>query len=623
MANTVWGGFAADILTLQSGEFSATVKTSLDVTSVESQLTGVSWDGTNTPMTGFNNKLYLMSGQFSITIKTSRSPGVEAFTQSISWDGTDTPWAGSTGNKLYLQSAQFSATIKTSLDINGIDIVVSGISYDGTDTPWCGTQGQKLYLQSAQFSATMKTSLSVGGVDTVPQDISWNGTDTPWAGSTGNKLYLQSAQFSATLKTSFASGDVSAIETDDVTNRLGGAVTHALAGVSAAVSTASGSLQQTVWTKIALETLDATFADMTVDSLILIDGGTVGQAAGPLMTFDDSLNQLLISGANVGIYDTNPINELSIKRSVSGGDVQINLENTSNTADSRARFRLFVGGSSAGDPMFLFAGSATSTWALGMDMSDAQKFKIAGSALLGDGNDAIVIDTSTYDIELPAGDLTLTLGDLFMTAGFVVFPKASGSGIKVDTATPTFGFADIIGDQFAKNTGGTKPVLTAYNGVINGWKFSAGDEAYMTFHIPHDYVLGTEIFLHVHWSHIGTFVNGGTVTFKATSIYAKAHNQAAFTSSPAVGTFTGTASTTQYQQILSEASYSASTPSGIQVDQDLLEPDGVIEMTFELDANNMTVSEGAVPDPFIHYVDLHYQTTGIIGTKDKAPDFYA
>jgi hypothetical protein len=200
--------------------------------------------------------------------------------------------------------------------------------------------------------------------------------------------------------------------------------------------------------------------------------------------------------------------------------------------------------------------------------------------------------------------------------------KKSGSGIRVDTADPTFGFADIIGDQFAKNTGGTKPVLAAYNGVINSYQFGVGDEVYVTYHIPHDYVKGTTIFLHIHWSHIGTFVTGGTITFKATSIYSKSHNQAAFTGTPASGTFTGNASTTQYQQILTEVQYSASSPAGIQVDTDLLEPDGVIELTLEVDANDITVSEGVVPAPFIHYVDIHYQTTGIIGTKARAPDFY-
>ena len=206
------------------------------------------------------------------------------------------------------------------------------------------------------------------------------------------------------------------------------------------------------------------------------------------------------------------------------------------------------------------------------------------------------------------------------TASNFIVPKTSGKGIKVDTDTPTFGFADILGDQFSKNTGATKPTLTAYNGAVQSFRFGVGDEAYLSFHMPHDYVPGTDIFIHVHWSHTSAIVTGGTLTFKVTSVYAKGYDQAAF-GAPVSGTFTGTASTTQYQHIISETQYSASAPAGLQLDTDDIEVDGIIEMTFEVDANNIT-SSGAVPDPFIHYVDIHYQTTGIIGTKDKNTPFY-
>ena len=53
------------------------------------------------------------------------------------------------------------------------------------------------------------------------------------------------------------------------------------------------------------------------------------------------------------------------------------------------------------------------------------------------------------------------------------------------------------------------------------------------------------------------------------------------------------------------------------LDTDLLEPDGVVLMRVFLSANTMA---GAT-DPFMHYCDLHYQSTGI-GTKQKTPDFY-
>ena len=215
----------------------------------------------------------------------------------------------------------------------------------------------------------------------------------------------------------------------------------------------------------------------------------------------------------------------------------------------------------------------------------------------------------------------------FKTLVFPVIDKASGNGIKVDTTAPTFGFADLLGDQFSRNTGATKPTLTAYNGAVQAWQFGAGDEAYLSYHIPHDYVIGTDIFLHIHWSQNAAGATGGTLDFKYFAIYAKGHNQvsgSAFTTTPITATFTsvdisGGSGTTQYQHHLTEVIISAATATAALFDRDDFEPDGVIELTLEMDADNLT---GTASTPFIHYVDIHYQTNSIIGTKDKVPDFY-
>lgn len=226
---------------------------------------------------------------------------------------------------------------------------------------------------------------------------------------------------------------------------------------------------------------------------------------------------------------------------------------------------------------------------------------------------------------------TMTTAMLIDSTANPVLSKESGRGIKVDLTTPTFGFADIIGDQFTRNTGATKPAHVTYNGVIKAWQFGNGDEAYMSFHIPHDYVPGTDIFLHIHWSQTSATATGGTVDFRYSAIYAKGHNQVSgstFTSTPITALFSsinindGGSGLNQYQQHLTEVVISAATATAALFDRDDFEPDGVIELTFEMDANNLTDSS-EVPEPFIHFVDIHYQTTGLIGTKDKAPDFYA
>lgn len=254
----------------------------------------------------------------------------------------------------------------------------------------------------------------------------------------------------------------------------------------------------------------------------------------------------------------------------------------------------------------LVLGEDANNWGVGYWLASDDTFRL-GSSVGGSYLDTISID-----------------------AGNVVLEKTSGRGIKVDITTPTFGFADLLGDQFSKNTGATKPTLAAYNGAVDAWQFANGDEAFLTYHIPHDYVPGTDIHLHIHWSQTSATVTGGTLDFKYTFIHAKGHNQAsgsAFTSTPITGTFSsinindGGAGLTRYQQHFTEVTISAATATAALLDRDDLEPDGVIELTFEMVTNNLTDSV-TVLDPFIHYVDIHYQTTGLIGTKAKAPDFY-
>lgn len=200
-----------------------------------------------------------------------------------------------------------------------------------------------------------------------------------------------------------------------------------------------------------------------------------------------------------------------------------------------------------------------------------------------------------------------------------VLSKTSGKGLKIDLDDPTFGWRDLLGQPTQQNTGASKPTFATYRNTLKQYQFAATKEEYYEYHIPHDYVLGTDVHLHVHWSHTSTIVTGGTITLGYEVSYAKGHNQAAFPASVS-GTITGDASTTQYQHIISETQISASSPSGSQLDTDDLEPDGVIIARLEVTANNIT-SGGAVPDPFIHYVDVHYRSTNI-ATKEKDPDFY-
>ena len=203
-------------------------------------------------------------------------------------------------------------------------------------------------------------------------------------------------------------------------------------------------------------------------------------------------------------------------------------------------------------------------------------------------------------------------------AGNIVLPKTAGSGIKIDNTTPTFGWRDLKGKVTQRNTGGSKPTHALYRGTLRQYQFAVGKEEYFTYHIDHDHLPDSDIFLHVHWSHISAAVNGGSITIEYEMSYAKGFNQGAFIA-PVGSTFLGIASTVQYQHILSEIQVSAAAPNAAsEIDSNDLEPDGIIEARVKILANNMT---GAQPAPFIHEADIHYQSTSM-GTKQKGPDFY-
>jgi hypothetical protein len=225
---------------------------------------------------------------------------------------------------------------------------------------------------------------------------------------------------------------------------------------------------------------------------------------------------------------------------------------------------------------------------------------------------------------------SLTVASVILTGGLavakkafigdvLVLPKTTNKGIQVDTTTPTFPWRDIIGDVTPKTTGAGTPVSGAYQGNIYAMKFIANDVVDCIFHIPHDYVPGTDIHLHVHWSHNGTAITGNAV-FTHYSTYAKGHNQANFpaevTSTITYNT-TNIATTPQYRHRIDEIALSTAGGSAALLNTTNLEPDGIILVRLKL-TTLPTITAG---DLFIHTIDIHYQSTNI-GTKAKAPSFY-
>lgn len=200
-----------------------------------------------------------------------------------------------------------------------------------------------------------------------------------------------------------------------------------------------------------------------------------------------------------------------------------------------------------------------------------------------------------------------------------VFDNAQGHGIKLDTTTPVFGWHDLNGSPSIYGEVGDASRV-AYVGNIKVLQFDEGDAAYASFHIPHDHVPGTDLYIHVHWSHNSSVVTGGSVTWGFECVYAKGYDQGAFTT-PVLISVVQNASLTQYSHSIAETVASVSGGSAVLLDTDLIEPDGMLECRVLLDSNDITTSDLSVPAPFVHSIDIHYQSTGI-PTKNRNSDFW-
>lgn len=201
------------------------------------------------------------------------------------------------------------------------------------------------------------------------------------------------------------------------------------------------------------------------------------------------------------------------------------------------------------------------------------------------------------------------------------FSDDAGAGIKLGTTSPIFGWRDITATVQPKATGAGSPARSVYAGAnLNQYAFAANDVCEFEFHIPHDYVPGTDLYLHVHWSHSGT-TTVGDATFTIYYTYAKGHNQAAFSAEKTLTITRATVDVTttpRYQHLLDEVIMTGPSATATLTDRDEIEVDGLVLCTVKLTSLPTLGGSGKL---FIHTCDIHYQSTNL-ATANKAPNFY-
>lgn len=230
--------------------------------------------------------------------------------------------------------------------------------------------------------------------------------------------------------------------------------------------------------------------------------------------------------------------------------------------------------------------------------------ELSGSAsdvLTGNGNFTDDLTPSTIAVS----------GSAKFASGLTV-PKTTNTGVKVDVDAPTFGWRDILGDITIRVAGADDPTFSVFRGNIRAFEFSATlmKEAFLVYHIPHDYVPGTDIYFHTHWANAAAVPNTGNVIWGFEYSYAKGYNQEAF---PAASTVTVTQAcpATRYQHNIAETA--AVTIAGLEID-------GLVLVRVYRDgaAGGDTCTDSA----FLFTADLHYQSTNVATKQKNGPAFY-
>ena len=232
-----------------------------------------------------------------------------------------------------------------------------------------------------------------------------------------------------------------------------------------------------------------------------------------------------------------------------------------------------------------------------------------------------IITRASKGSELSHAEMDTNFTDLRDGVNLMV-PKTQNYGIKTDSlGTPSYGWRDLLGTLYVPDYSiPTAPTIVSYIGGIKQHKFEVNDEAQIVFHLPHDYVVGTDLFIHCHWSHNSTLVTGGNISWGWELTHASGHNTGAF-STPITVTGYQNVSTIQYQHMVAEEIISTPGGSGSLLNTNNITVDGLMFGRVFLSACNITVSSGPPVFPFLHEVDIHYQSTNV-GTKQKAPPFW-
>jgi len=173
----------------------------------------------------------------------------------------------------------------------------------------------------------------------------------------------------------------------------------------------------------------------------------------------------------------------------------------------------------------------------------------------------------------------------------------------------TRGWRDMIGTITLPGTDIGDPVRENIGASgYKAYKFDIGKNYQIDYHLQHDFVLTSDVYLHVHWLTDG--VDTHAVNWQFTYNYARGFGQQAFSLAEPVVTIAEAPSGIAFTHMTSEITVPISDPS--------FEPDGIMMVVLQ------RISNGGVDNAdkvFVLTADAHYQTM-MPATKNRQPNFF-
>lgn len=159
------------------------------------------------------------------------------------------------------------------------------------------------------------------------------------------------------------------------------------------------------------------------------------------------------------------------------------------------------------------------------------------------------------------------------------------------------GWKDLLGPFTPRDAGISVPALTVVGAsAIRLPLWQLDDIGYYSFHIPHDYAIGTQVYFHTHWLVDSTSTN--TVKWQVTYYYARGYGVDAFS-------LNGGGTVITIEQAPTGTAYAHMVSESAAITIANLEPDGYLLAELKRITNGGTDNTNNL---FAWNLDIHYQS---------------